>query len=105
MNKNWEYYTYEAMNILIRPNAKDATKELAERMGISLEDAIKVVQKYKLYDSQDAISLGENKELFNEDKQTDAYYGKVRVINYVATEIQMKENSISEKEIQQEKTQ
>lgn len=52
--------------------------------GISNEDAHTLVQQYKLYDYQDACSLEENKEFF---------YGKVRIINWVATEIQLRENN------------
>ncbi len=44
MERNWECYTYEAMNILIKPNVKETAKELSKRMNISLKDALTVLE-------------------------------------------------------------
>lgn len=87
MTKDWEYYTYEAMNILIKPNVKSAIQEISERCRIKLEDAATLVQKYKFYDYQDACSKPDNQEFF---------YGKARIINWVATEIQKQETKKEE---------
>lgn len=101
MEKGWEYYTYEAMNILIMPNVKAAIDEISFRCGWTKEASAALVQKYKLYDYQDACSTKENKTFF---------YGKTRIINFVQTRIQMNETqnqiqNISEKKSIQEASQ
>ncbi len=48
------------------------------------------------------LLLGANMELLNEDKETFAFYGKNCIINYVATELQLKEEDIFQKETPQD---
>lgn len=95
MKKDGEYYAYEAMNILMRPNVKKSIEEIALRCGWTQDASALLVQKYKLYDYQDSCSAKDNKMFF---------YGKSRIINFVQTRIQMQEtqNISDEKSIQEE---
>lgn len=95
MKKDGEYYAYEAMNILMRPNVKGAIEEIALRCGWTQDASALLVQKYKLYDYQDSCSAKDNKTFF---------YGKSRIINFVQTRIQMQETQNEAQNISDEKS-